>query len=266
MCSRLRARSTPRHERQPHTPQRWRCSKTWASLTRSFAVGWSSRYFGLGTDRTASFWPNLTLAISKTTHVTRSPFNASNTSLPTWRSSGCGVECGNEVGTFPAYSDKPTRISGFENSRAPCSQRKFSTGAHHAPKFADQALHVRHKENRKNADDSIEVAVRVFECCHICESKLHIREAGCRCLCTRSVKQARGQIDSNYKSTLSDDLRSGQRRSSRPATNVEHFRARRQFQIGYGALPNVFPKTEWLVVKMVSRGVIGRGRLRLCFL
>jgi hypothetical protein len=50
------------------------------------------------------------------------------------------------------------------------------------------------------------------------------------------VDTTRGQIDSHYKSVLSDGLRSGQRRSARPTTNVEHFRASLQIQITYGAL------------------------------
>src|SRR5262249_46405925 len=89
-------------------------------------------------------------------------------------------------------------------------------------------------------------------------------ESGGQRLCSRPFKQARGQIDSQYRTVLSDGFRRWQCRGAGPTANIEHFSANRQAETVYGPPANSLPKTQRLVVKMVSRRIISRRGFLLC--
>jgi len=69
------------------------------------------------------------------------------------------------------------------------------------------------------------MAVWVVQRCHVGETELEVAEAALRCFRTGAVKHACRQIDADYNTLRPDNFGRWQCRGSRPATNVEHFRA-----------------------------------------
>jgi hypothetical protein len=112
----------------------------------------------------------------------------------------------------------------LENARTPGGDHELSASPHNAPQFADQALHVRHEEDREHADDSIEALVRITRRCHIADPEFDIGQPRAATL----ARQAGRQIDTDDTPAWSDSLSRRQRRGAGAATDIEYLGAKRQ--------------------------------------
>jgi len=123
--------------------------------------------------------------------------------------------------------------------------------------------HVRDKKDGEDGDNRVEAAVRVAQPLHVFGHEPHVQVAVANGLLSRDFKEPLGQVDADDLPARAHSFGSWDGRGARSTSNVENDRALPQFQPIDRTLPNARPELERLVIKMISRGVVGRRRLQL---
>ena len=88
----------------------------------------------------------------------------------------------------------------------PGGDRKCAAGFDHAPQFPNQRLHIRDKENTKDADDRLKVLVRKAQISHISQAKLDSLEVALRRFRPRLFEQLLCEINPQDGSVWANQL------------------------------------------------------------
>jgi hypothetical protein len=137
-------------------------------------------------------------------------------------------------------------------------------GAHHAPQFAHLPGHVGDEEDREDANDGVETAVRKPEARHVAGLKPDVAEAASFGLTPGDREQPFREVNAEDLPLRPDPLGGRKRRSAAAAADIEDVHARHQPGELDRAPPGPLPEAERRVVEMVGGGVVGARRLQFC--